>query len=242
FDDESGREVWDESEVESRGGRARKYGLRARLGVARAYAADCAGRAEDEFLRKLAARHPVHPAANAELASKARFVQLDSLQHAPVFRRERRDVRREAVNRDDTFGRDDGRERLHETPRGVRNNASPLRVQVCARAVGAKLKEGDALEAEVDDEPLFRVLVAVVPDAPVGAQKLCVLFGELVEARTGESVLALDEEAKADGELAESLLISLDRGEARDQIALAVRRAARVELSVGDYSREGPGR
>src|SRR2546421_6058802 len=46
-----------------------------------------------------------------------------------------------------------------------------FRSQVCARTVGAKLKEGDALEAEVDDEPLFRVLVAVVPDAPVGAQR-----------------------------------------------------------------------
>ena len=68
-------------------------------------------------------------------------------------------------------------------------------MQVRARAVGSKLKEGDALEAEVDDESFFRVLVAIVPDASVGAQKLRVLFGELVEARTRETVLALDEEA-----------------------------------------------
>ena len=104
-------------------------------------------------------------------------------------------MRGEAVNRDDTFGRHDGRERLHETPRGVRDYPAPLRVEVCARAVGAEFEEGNALEAEVDDEAFFRVLVAVVPDAPVGAQKVGVLFGKLVEARTGESVLALDEEA-----------------------------------------------
>src|SRR2546421_7965967 len=115
-----------------------------------------------------------------------------------------------------------------------------FRSQVCARTVGAKLKEGDALEAEVDDEPFFRVLVAVVPDAPVGAQKFSVLFCELVEARTCQTVLALNEEAQADGELAESFLISLDRRDARDQVALAVRRAPRAELSVGDYSPERP--
>src|SRR2546423_5264110 len=135
FDDESGREVWDESEVESGGGRAGEDGLRARLRVAGAYAADGAGRAEDEFLRELAARHPVHPAADAELTAQARLVQLHSLQHAPVFGRERRDVRREAVNRDDAFGRDHGRQRLHETPAGGRNYPAPLPGQVCARAV-----------------------------------------------------------------------------------------------------------
>src|SRR5207248_1287383 len=96
---------------------------------------------------------------------------------------------------DDERGREVWDESEVETRGGVRNYPAPLRVQVRARAVGSKLKEGDALEAEVDDESFFRVLVAIVPDASVGAQKLRVLFGELVEARTRETVLALDEEA-----------------------------------------------
>src|SRR3712207_8070367 len=54
-------------------------------------------------------------------------------------------------------------------------------------------------------------------------------FGESVEARARGPVLALYPEAQADGGLAERLLIGFYGGEARDEVALAVRGAARLE-------------
>ena len=125
--------------------------------MSRLNSADCAGRPEDVLFDERCPTHSAHPAADAKLALESGFIELNLFQSFRVFRRHGRDVRREAVNRDDAFRRDDRGERLHEPPRGVRHNASPLRVQVCARAVGAKLKEGDALEAEADDEALLRV-------------------------------------------------------------------------------------
>src|SRR3712207_8396819 len=67
-------------------------------------------------------------------------------------------------------------------------------------------------------------------------------FGESVEARAREPVLAFYHEAQADGELAERLLIGFDGGEARDEVALAVRGAARVEPAVRDHRGERPRR
>src|SRR5918912_3743876 len=113
-------------------------------------------------------------------------------------------------------------------------------MKVCARAIGAKLYEGDALEAQTDDEPLFRVLVSFIPNAALGLQKVCLLKCEAIETGAAQPVFTLYEKAQADGQLAETLLVSLDRRQARHQIAFAVGRTARVQLTVNNGGGKRP--
>src|SRR5205085_12658447 len=102
--------------------------------------------------------------------------------------------------------------------------------------------EADPFEAETDDEAFFRVAVAIVPDAAVGAQHVCVFTRETIEARAAKPVFAFDDEAQAEREFAERLLISLDGREPCDQIAFAVRRTTRVEFAIKHARRERPDR
>src|SRR3982750_2209759 len=60
------------------------------------------------------------------------------------------------------------------------------------------------------------------------------LSREAIEARATESVLAFYDEAKRRRQFSESLLVSFDRSESRNQIAFAVRSATRIEFSVDD--------
>src|SRR5205085_6560167 len=115
-------------------------------------------------------------------------------------------------------------------------------MQIGIRAVSAQFDEADTFEAETDDELLFRVAVTVVPDTAVRAQHVRVLTREAIETRTTQAVFAFDDEAQAEREFAERLLISLDGGEPCDQIAFTVRRAARVEFVVEHARRERPDR
>src|ERR1044071_121631 len=114
-------------------------------------------------------------------------------------------------------------------------------MQLGSRAVNAKLYESDALEAQTDDETLLRVLVTFFPDAPFRFEQFTVLVCEAIEAGAADACFALDDKAQADGQLAESLLVGFDGGETRYQIALAVGRAARVELAVRNGRGKRPG-
>src|ERR1041384_2547418 len=87
-------------------------------------------------------------------------------------------------------------------------------MQIGVRTVSAQFDEADAFEAETDDESFFRVAVAVVPDAAVGAQHVCMLIRKTIETRTAQAILTFDDEAQTEREFPERLLISLDRGEA----------------------------
>src|SRR5687768_3336980 len=64
------------------------------------------------------------------------------------------------------------------------------------------------------------------------------LTGELEEIRTAQTVFTFYDEPQRDRQFAEGLLISFHRHQTRQQIALAIRGAARVELPVQNRSRE----
>src|SRR5688572_14723347 len=64
---------------------------------------------------------------------------------------------------------------------------------------------------------------------------------EAIKTRTPEPVFTFNDETQRDRKLSKRLLIRLNCGQSRDQIALAVRRAASVELPVADRRRKRPG-
>src|ERR1043165_565965 len=64
------------------------------------------------------------------------------------------------------------------------------------------------------------------------------LAREAIQTRTAESVLAFDEKTQRDRQFAKRLLISLDGGETRDEVAFAVGRATRVKFAVLNRRRE----
>jgi hypothetical protein len=107
-------------------------------------------------------------------------------------------------------------------------------MEIGTSAESAQLKKRDALEAEAHDGILFRITRAFVPQTAVRLQQLRILFCETIQTRTAESVFALDQKAKRDWKLPKRLLISLDRGQTRNQIAFTVRRATRKQLTVLD--------
>src|SRR5947209_5858102 len=111
-------------------------------------------------------------------------------------------------------------------------------MKLCARSVRSKLQKGDTLKTKTDDEALLSVLVALFPDAAFSRQHLLVLICETIKARTPYARFAFHYEAQADRKLSETLLISLDRSEACNQIAFAVGSATRVEFAVNDCRRE----
>src|SRR5689334_18241795 len=70
---------------------------------------------------------------------------------------------------------------------------------------------------------------------------MSVFAREAIKTRTAKTVFAFHEKAQRDRQFAKRFLISLDRREPRDQIAFAVRGAARVQLAVLNRRRERTG-
>src|SRR6185295_17805850 len=121
------------------------------------------------------------------------------------------------------------------------NNRAPLRMQIGTSAEGAQLKKRDPLEAEAHHGILFRITRAFVPQTAIRLQQLRILFCETIQTRTAKTVFAFDQKTKRDWKFSKRLLISLDSGQSRNQIAFAVRRATRKQLTVLDRGGKGSG-
>src|SRR5690349_17723378 len=107
-------------------------------------------------------------------------------------------------------------------------------MQVRTRTESAQFEKRDAFETKTHDRRLTRVARAFVPQTTVGFKQLSVFARETIKTRTTEAVFTFHEKAQRHRQFAERLLISLDGGKTRDEIALAVRRATRVQLAVLD--------
>src|ERR1700730_13660004 len=111
-------------------------------------------------------------------------------------------------------------------------------MQIGTRSVCSQFQKRDALEAQADDRTFFCISITFVPYATVGLQQVRMLGRKAIETLTAQTVLTFDDKAQTNRKFAEGLLISLDCGQARQQIPFAVGRTARVELTVNYGSGE----
>src|SRR5436853_7403209 len=116
--------------------------------------------------------------------------------------------------------------------RGVRDDRRHRRVRVFSGAAHAQLEVRDALQAARDRGPSGRILVARLPNAPVGVETLAVLANERREVRGPALLLALVEDAYAQRKRAERRAVRLQRLKPRHEVALVVRHAAAEEQPV----------
>src|SRR4029079_429231 len=114
-------------------------------------------------------------------------------------------------------------------------------MQIGTSAERSQLEKRDALEAETHDGILSRITRAFVPQTAIRFQQLRILFCKSIQTRTAETVFALDQETKRDWKFPKRLLISLYRGQTRNEIAFAVRRATCKQFTVLDRGGEWSG-
>src|SRR5687768_5566098 len=154
-----------------------------------------ARRPKDMLLHEGWSLHRAHPAADAKLALQPHFVQLDSLESLSVFVAYGCNLRRKAIDGDNTLWRCDGRQSLNQTPGRVGYNRAPLRMQIRARAVGPQFQELNAFETEADYRSLLGILVALIPDTTLRGEHLGIVRGKTIEARAPQPVFALDKKS-----------------------------------------------
>src|SRR2546426_4467614 len=100
--------------------------------------------------------------------------------------------------------------------------------------MNSQLDERDAFESQTDNGALCCVLVTLVPETSFGAQHFGMLGSEAIEAGTSQAVFAFDDKSQTHRQLAVGFLISLGRGQSRQQVSFAVGGAARINFAVND--------
>src|SRR5437764_13888214 len=105
-------------------------------------------------------------------------------------------------------------------------------MHVLLRPTHAQLEVRDALEPEADRRPSGRVLVARLPDAAVGPDALAVLRHERRQMLGADLLLALVQDADAEGQLAHRGTVRLDGLQPRHEVALVVRDAPRHPQTI----------
>src|SRR5207249_7979325 len=103
---------------------------------------------------------------------------------------------------------------------------------VALRTAHAQLEVRDALQAEAYRRASRRVLVAGLPDTAIGAQARRVLLHEVREMLGADLLLALEQDADTQRELAHRRAIRLDRLKPRHEVAFVVGDAAAEEHPV----------
>src|SRR5690242_14761025 len=114
-------------------------------------------------------------------------------------------------------------------------------MKIGASSKRAQLQKRDALETETDDRILFRVARTLVPETTIRFQHVGVFVSETIKTRAAKPVFTFDNETQRHRKFAERLLIRFNCCQSRDQIAFAVRRATRVQLSIADLRRKRSG-
>src|SRR5215203_6587727 len=119
--------------------------------------ADGAGWTKDVFLDERMALHCPYPAGDTKLALQSDFIQLDCPENFRVFIANWSNVRRETIDCYHAFWRSNRGQGLHQPPRRVRNDRSPLRMKIRMSTKRAELQKCYAFKTETYYRVLFRI-------------------------------------------------------------------------------------
>src|SRR5882757_6424890 len=107
-------------------------------------------------------------------------------------------------------------------------------MKIRAGSVRSQFQKCNSFKAQTDHRAFLRIAIAFIPEAAFGLEQVRMISRESIETGTAQTVLAFDDEAQTNRQFAERLLISLDRGQARQQIAFTIGGSPGVEFAVND--------